>query len=92
MLLTRQFLMLGIVLDFFESFLRGREGIKSTLPDDRIRGFAAGYWSQALTSREDAAMLQFSELFLQSVKLLFVGGKVLLNKTQNNGHDFLLRE
>ena len=37
-------------------------------------------------------MLQFSELFLQSVKLLFVGRKVLLNKTQNNSHDFLLRK
>jgi hypothetical protein len=31
------------------------------LPDDAVGGFAAGYWSQALSSREDAAMLQFSE-------------------------------
>jgi len=92
MLLTRQFRMLGIVRDFLQSFLRGRQGFKSTLPDDRICGFAAGYWSQALTSREDAAMLQFSELFLQSVKLLFAGRKVLLNKTQNDGHDFLQRK
>ncbi len=81
MLLTRQCRMFGIVFDLFESFLDGREGVKSTLPDDGVGGFAAGYWSQALTSREDAAMLQFSELLLEGVDLLFVGWEVLLNKT-----------
>jgi hypothetical protein len=92
MLLGSQFGVFGTVLDFLESLLRSRERIKPALPDDRICGFAAGYWCHALTARENAAMLQFSELFLQSVKLLFVGRKVLLNKTQNNGHDFLLRK
>jgi len=62
-------------------FLDGREGVKSTSPDDGIGGFAAGYWSQALSSREDAGMLQFSELLLEGVDLLFVGWEVLLNKT-----------
>ncbi len=81
MLLTRQCRMFGIVFDLFESFLDSREGVKSTLPDDGVGGFAAGYWSQALTSREDAAMLQFSELLLEGVDLLFVGWEVLLNKT-----------
>lgn len=81
MLLTGQFRVFGTVLDFSESFLRGREGVKLTLPDDRICWFAAGYWSHALTPREDAAMLQFSELFFESVELLLVGWEVLLNKT-----------
>lgn len=90
MLLTAQFGVFGTILDVFESFLRGREGVKSALPDDRICRFATGYWSHALTPREDSAMLQFSELFLESVELLFVGREVLLNKTQYDGHDFLL--
>jgi hypothetical protein len=57
MLLTSQFRVFGTVLDLFESFLRGREGVKPTLPDDRICGFPARYWSQALAPWEDAAML-----------------------------------
>lgn len=81
MLLTSELRVLGTILDFSESFFRGREGVKSTLPDDRICRFATGYWSHALTPWEDAAMLQFSELFLKIVELLFVGREVLLNKT-----------
>ena len=92
MLLTSPFRVFGAVLDLFESFLRGREGVKPTLPDDRICGFPPGYWSQAFAPREDAAMLQFSELLLEGVKFLFVGREVLLNQTQNNGHDFLLHK